>query len=748
MKHRIGVGGAVLAAGVLCGAAGVGVQAPETLGAHWAHVGSRTSGELALDAARYALRGGAVARFMTATAPAKSAAPPAGTASAIAGVAAQSAAPEGASFTVGSTFIATPVSSDLGIDRLSRDWTESKLGRALFSTPGPTASYYTAHYMRSAPYVSATYVQFVVDREWNRIVYGNMNQWIRSYNDLVAPTSIAVDPSGRVFVGEAGRSRVSVLRLEGDGADAQLRPLYTIDGLAAPSAVAVSDNGTPLDPSDDILYVADASRGTVARYALGPGGAALSATYGGFDSPVALAVGRWNGANNTLVYVVDRVAKRLQVLADGGTGLTPLAAYQGSYASYFSSLAVDHFGNVYVADNTSSKLLKLTAALEPLDEEGGEEMYSSLTAVSVPFGLITVDGEGTYWAGFDQLFAVERWASGSGARRRTLGLALKDILFTEDGNAGTITAAFTMTDFGSTGMRVLSGGGDPVRTIAPTAMISGAKSLVWDRRDDAGKLVPPGSYRCLLGATDPYRGETVTATADLQLPLYYDERGGTDDPHLSRGTPVHWGAYSASTDPACVQYAFTGLTPGSTYEISADFIAPPDGARRVQDLSAGNSRLSQSLPVGTSRVSTGFLAVPAAAYSTGALLVSVNARDAGSAVVSRVVLKETGTPFASTPEEGAARPTAYALAQNYPNPFNPSTIIRYDLPETGEVSLAVFDISGRRVATLVEGVQPAGSYEVRFDASSARPGGIASGVYFYTVRAGRYSQTKKMLLIK
>jgi len=757
MNHRNTAAAAVLAAGVLCGAAGVDPKPPEALGAHWAHPGPRARTELALDAARSALRGGATAEIMRVSVrggigPATISVQGAGHGSAPADVpqpvTVQPAGTAAPGFSVGSTFIETPISTDLGIDRLSRNTTESKLGRALFSTPGPTASYYTAHYTNSAPYVTATYVQFVVDQAWNRIVYGNMSAWIRSYDDLLGPTSIAVDPSGRVFVSEAGRRQVSVLRLDGEGSNALLRPLYTIGGLTSPSAVAVSDNGTPLDPSDDMLYVADASRGTIARYALGPGGAALTATFGGFDSPVAIAVGRWNGANNRLLYVVDRVAKRLQVCEDAGATLTPLAEYRGTYASYYSSLAVDHYGNVFVADNTASKLIKLTAALEPLDEEGGDDLYASLAAVSVPFGLITVDGEGTYWAGFDQLFAVERWSPSSGARRRTLGLSLRDISFSSDENGGAVTASFTMTDFGNTGMRILGTGGTVVRSIPPVAMISGVKSLAWDRRDNSGRLVPPGSYRCELSATDTYRGETVTATADWTLPLYYEEFCGTDDPHIARGTPLHWGEYSASSDPSCVQYSFTGLTPGSTYEVSAAFIAPPDGAPRTQDLSAGGIRLNQPCSVGTSIVSTGFLNVPQSAYAGGTLVISVNARDAGSAVVSRLVLKETGSGFASSPEQGAVRPSSYALAQNFPNPFNPSTVIRYDVPEAAHVSLTVYDINGREVATLANGVQPAGSYQVRFDAASVRPGGIASGVYFYTVRAGNFVQTKKMLLIK
>jgi len=760
MKNRLSVWVVVMAGALLCGATGNENRSPENLGAHWARVPERAQAEFMLDGLRSGGRGGAAGVIMM-----KNAHAGGGTQMAAPGVGGRAqVAPNGdapraiiqgtglvpgttTGFSSGTTFIETPVSADQGIDRLSRTWTESKLGRALFSTPGPTASYYTAHYMRSAPYVSATYVQFVVDPSWNRIVYGNMNGWIKSFNDLIGPTSIAVDPSGRVFVGESGRKQVTVLRLEGDGTSAQLRPLFTLSGATAPSAVAHSDNGTPLDPADDYLYVADAARGAVLKYGLSATGATLLATFTGFDSPTVLTVGRWNGVNNAFLYVVDQVAKRLRVLEDGGTTLTTVAEYRGGYDSYFSSLAVDHFGDVYVADNTTSRLLKFTSSLEPLDEEGGEGMYAALAAVNVPFGLITVDGQGTYWAGFDQLFAVEQWTPESGARRRTLGLRLRDIQFTTDENAGTITGRFTLTGFGSVGAHIFDASGNTVKTIVSTAMVSGQKDLTWDRRDESGRLVPPGEYRYDLLATDPYRGETITASAKWTLPLYYEEIGGIDDPQLVRGTPAHWGSFSASVDPQAVQYRFTGLSPTGTYSVAAEYVAPPDGTPRQQDLTASGLNLHAPVSVGPTVSATGFLNIPPAAFASGELLLSVNSRDGGSAVVSRLILKETGRGFSAAPDPSFV-PVKYAVAQNFPNPFNPSTIIRYDIPQGGPVSLIVYDINGREVARLVNEVEPAGRYEVRFDAGRVRGGGIASGVYFYTVRAGSFSQTRKMVLIK
>lgn len=105
-----------------------------------------------------------------------------------------------------------------------------------------------------------------------------------------------------------------------------------------------------------------------------------------------------------------------------------------------------------------------------------------------------------------------------------------------------------------------------------------------------------------------------------------------------------------------------------------------------------------------------------------------------------VTLRPDGT--AST-ERSTERPTRFELAQNYPNPFNPSTVIAYTLPVASEVSLKVFDMLGREVATLVSGRQAAGRYQVPFTAT-----GLSSGMYFYRLQAGSFVETKKMMLVK
>ncbi|MCA1801485.1 MAG: T9SS type A sorting domain-containing protein [Rhodothermaceae bacterium] len=101
--------------------------------------------------------------------------------------------------------------------------------------------------------------------------------------------------------------------------------------------------------------------------------------------------------------------------------------------------------------------------------------------------------------------------------------------------------------------------------------------------------------------------------------------------------------------------------------------------------------------------------------------------------------------------ESPSLPETYNLAQNYPNPFNPSTVISYQLPAAGQVTIRVYDFLGREVALLVNEFKAAGRYEVTFDGSN-----LASGVYLYSIeavnasgsRGGIFNQTRKMLLIK
>jgi len=88
-------------------------------------------------------------------------------------------------------------------------------------------------------------------------------------------------------------------------------------------------------------------------------------------------------------------------------------------------------------------------------------------------------------------------------------------------------------------------------------------------------------------------------------------------------------------------------------------------------------------------------------------------------------------------------PIAFALQQNYPNPFNPSTTINYSTTKPGNVKLSVYDITGSKVATIVNENKPAGNYSVQFNGAN-----LASGIYLYRLESGSYSASKKFILMK
>ncbi|MBT7901761.1 MAG: T9SS type A sorting domain-containing protein, partial [Candidatus Marinimicrobia bacterium] len=93
-------------------------------------------------------------------------------------------------------------------------------------------------------------------------------------------------------------------------------------------------------------------------------------------------------------------------------------------------------------------------------------------------------------------------------------------------------------------------------------------------------------------------------------------------------------------------------------------------------------------------------------------------------------------------------PDTYVLHQNYPNPFNPITMLRYDLPKDALVNITIYDMLGREVRTLVNTTQDAGFKSVIWNATNNQGMSVSSGVYIYSIEAGEFTQTKKMVLLK
>jgi photosystem II stability/assembly factor-like uncharacterized protein len=127
--------------------------------------------------------------------------------------------------------------------------------------------------------------------------------------------------------------------------------------------------------------------------------------------------------------------------------------------------------------------------------------------------------------------------------------------------------------------------------------------------------------------------------------------------------------------------------------------------------------------------------------------VSFTDANTGTVVGDGIILRTTsGGVLVSVEEDGKADnyvPNQYLLEQNYPNPFNPSTTISFNLPSRSFISLKVFDVIGREVATIVSEELPAGNHSRQWNAAN-----ISSGIYFYSLQAGTFAQTKKLILLR
>jgi hypothetical protein len=99
-------------------------------------------------------------------------------------------------------------------------------------------------------------------------------------------------------------------------------------------------------------------------------------------------------------------------------------------------------------------------------------------------------------------------------------------------------------------------------------------------------------------------------------------------------------------------------------------------------------------------------------------------------------------------ETNSVMPLSFNLFQNYPNPFNPTTTFTFDLPKLSNVNLIIYDITGRKICTLISSTYPAGSHQIQWDGTDDHGNALASGIYVYRIEAGKYVQSRKMMLLK
>ena len=194
-------------------------------------------------------------------------------------------------------------------------------------------------------------------------------------------------------------------------------------------------------------------------------------------------------------------------------------------------------------------------------------------------------------------------------------------------------------------------------------------------------------------------------------------------------------------------------TMGGDVHLSWD---PLQATIEVFPLGMGKESISELIATEPGTVRFSF-AEPPGTGSSGAMILGLHIRDAGDKPLPLSLTGEFydtwGLPAAVIEMHRAVEaslPTEYALAQNYPNPFNPSTTIRYDLPESGRVSLTIYDVTGQEVRRLLTEHVNAGRQSVVWDGRDARGRNVASGIYIYRVDVdgGRFNAVKRMVFLK
>jgi endoglucanase len=287
------------------------------------------------------------------------------------------------------------------------------------------------------------------------------------------------------------------------------------------------------------------------------------------------------------------------------------------------------------------------------------------------------------------------------------------------------------------------------KTIAAKVDTNTVRSRLVGWADWLISLIPSSPYQTVMGAQSwmfSWGSNAVAANQGMQLLIafrltqdstYLRAALGNLDYLLGRnGTTYCFVTGFGNRSPQHIHHRISG----------SDGITAP-----VPGLLAGGPNPGREDGVGTYPSSLPALAYTddMNAYACNEIAINWNAPLVYLAVGLEALLSPSGLPT-SVNHGHLERPTpdAFGLLQNYPNPFNPETTILYRIPFDGRVKIAVYDVLGREVQTLLEGLQQAGNHEVRFDASD-----IASGVYFYRLlaeSAGKesYTSVKKMVVLK
>uniref|UniRef100_A0A7V0Z6Y0 T9SS type A sorting domain-containing protein n=1 Tax=candidate division WOR-3 bacterium TaxID=2052148 RepID=A0A7V0Z6Y0_UNCW3 len=394
-----------------------------------------------------------------------------------------------------------PIKLDPNIPKLTKKFVQDNLDISLFAKPAAGAG------MVWESLDSAfNGLFFVTDHDWNRIVFTDINSnWIKAYGSFGSdpgqfwhPAGIDVDKSGRVFIADSWNARIIQLQydfnLDTLEFTAEIKTIGPVT-LDLPLGLCIDDNGTPELYNDDYLFIADAGANRIIKMRIADksfvykyGDVGISHRF--FSYPRAIAKGQMNGANNSRLYVVDYCHQAIVLMHDYGDSVKWVTSRKISGRSNkFLSVCTDFYGNVYVAELDSCRVVKFDPDLTTYQTFGsygiGTNKFNHLFYFTVP--RRSLNG-----------FAIESWADSSGIKQFKLGYGIESL--------STDTTIFDATE---ESLVVSISVNAPARVtikVSDTTIIrdrllkTGIHTFIWDGRNKDSKIALPGNYQIIAEA--------------------------------------------------------------------------------------------------------------------------------------------------------------------------------------------------------------------------------------------------------
>jgi flagellar hook assembly protein FlgD len=371
--------------------------------------------------------------------------------------------------------------------------------------------------------------QFATDVAWNRILFGRKDEYVEAYlnagsGGLSGPSGIDVSPQSTLFIADALNGRVVLAHFDAPSKTITTLGVASLFGIGGVPADVAWDGGTsPTQGGTEVFYVVDSS-GRLSYWNYSPGVASVYWVYGSqgtgtgqFRGPTGVCAGHSLAANGGAVftadvYVADAGNNRVVWLRRSSSGST--AVWVGSVtldqAGVPADCAVDHYGNVYVADRRNSRVLKYTASLEALATYGsygrGPNSYNTFShphALQIPFGIRSVGGTRVYY-GEGRVITSEDWTDSSGSVEHWLGVDVS-AMGTPWGGFGALGSYFT-TDHAYVTVQVVL---DATNSLMASPTVSefrppGMQSAYWDGNLGDGSAAPPEWYRFRISVVSGY----------------------------------------------------------------------------------------------------------------------------------------------------------------------------------------------------------------------------------------------------